>query len=505
MTRTSTRPALLVCLAAEDGAYMPSGRWEYRMKRLPHLGMGMLSASLKRVGIPARILDQSVHGYDLEGLVREVGEVRPPFVGLYSTVTQRGVVCGAVRALRATHPEVPVIVGGPDRVRSDLYLGAGAHAVAVGEGEELVVEIARALAGRAAGGDVGIADALEAIPGLLLPVEGAESAAGRSTGARAPIQDLDALPFPDRDAVPVDAYYDHHVFGMRLPYTTAMASRGCPYRCTFCDSPAIWGNKVRTRSPENVVAELVDLHERYGVRYVGFKDDQFAVKPDWQEPFLAQLTERQLDIKWSCLVHPYNFRRNREEKLRRFRDAGCDLLSFGLQAVDPKILKGIRRSTEEPRELAENVRVARQLGITTAVHFIFGLPGETLENMAGAIEWARATRPNYTVFFPLTVLEESELGRTHPDGPVTELSPEVLDREVNRAYRSVYGSPRWLLGNFLHVARKNPRWFLRAAAHAGYLARATVLNRVRFRVHRRVEAPPGMAAGPHPAYLAPYG
>ena len=115
---------------------------------------------------------------------------------------------------------------------------------------------------------------------------------------------------------------------------------------------------MRTRSPENVVAELVDLHERYGVRYVGFKDDQFAVKPDWQEPFLAQLTERQLDIKWSCLVHPYNFRRNREEKLRRFRDAGCDLLSFGLQAVDPKILKGIRRSTEEPRELAENVRVA---------------------------------------------------------------------------------------------------------------------------------------------------
>ncbi len=486
-----TRPIHLACFAAEDGAYMPSGTWEYRMKRLPHLGLLHLAAVLKRAGRPYRVLDQSVHGFDLGGFVRGVRDARPLFVGLYSTVTQRGIVCQALRALAREVPELPVVVGGPDRCRADLYLAAGATAVAHGEGEETILDLSRAFEERAD---------LSGIPGLFLP--GASGPV--STGERPPIQDLDALPFPDRDALPMRAYHDHHVIGMRMPYATTMASRGCPYRCSFCDSPAIWGNRVRYRSPENVLAELEDLSGRYGVRYVGFKDDQFAVNPDWEERFLSAFAARQLGVRWSCLVHPYNFRRHRDEKLRRFRDAGCDLLSFGLQAVDPAILKNIHRSADEPSELAENVRVAKKLGMTVAVHFIFGLPGENVANMEGAVAWAKRVRPHYTVFFPLTVLEESELGQTLGDRAPSDLPAAVLDAQVNRAYRRVYASPRLLLQNLLHALVKNPRWLPIAAGQAGYILRSTILNRVRYQV-ARTGAPASALRRPTPAYLAPYG
>lgn len=470
---------------------MPSGTWEYRMKRLPHLGLLSLAAVLKRAGRRYRVLDQSVHGFDLRRFVAGVRDAKPLFVGLYSTVTQRGVVCEALRALARELPDVPVVVGGPDRCRADLYLAAGARAVAIGEGEETILELARAFEEEAE---------LESVAGLFL--DGGSGPV--ATAERAPIADLDALPFADRDALPLSAYHDHHVFGMRLPYATTMASRGCPYRCSFCDSPAIWGHRIRYRSPANVLAELEDLHERYGVRYVGFKDDQFAVNPDWEERFLGALAERHLDLAWSCLVHPYNFRRRREQKLRRFKEAGCDLLSFGLQAVDPQILRGIHRSAEEPAELAENVRVAKKLGLTVAVHFIFGLPGESIANMQGAVAWAERVRPHYTVFFPLTVLEESELGQTLGDRPPSTIPGEVLDAQVNQAYRRVYSSPALLFQNLLHALRKNPRWLAIAAAQLGYILRSTILNRVRYRVARR-GAPASALRPPAPAYLAPYG
>lgn len=486
-----TRPIHLVSFAASDGAYMPSGTWEYRMKRLPHLGLLSLAAVLKRAGRPYRVLDQSVHGFDVAGFVRAVREARPLFVGVYSTVTQRAVVCEALRALTRQVPEVPVVVGGPDRCRADLYLGAGAAAVAAGEGEETILDLARAFESSAS---------LDSVAGLLLPGERGPVA----TAERGPIADLDALPFADRDALPIAAYHDHHVIGMRLPYATTMASRGCPYRCSFCDSPAIWGNRVRYRSPANVLAELEDLRDRYGVRYVGFKDDQFAVNPDWEERFLTTFAERRLGLAWSCLVHPYNFRRRRDEKLRRFRDAGCDLLSFGLQAVDPQVLRAIHRSAEEPAELAENVRVAKRLGITVAVHFIFGLPGESIANMNGAVAWARRVRPHYTVFFPLTVLEESELGQTLGERPPSELPGELIDAHVNKAYRSVYASPALLAQNLAHALRKNPRWLAIALAQLGYILRSTILNRVRYRV-ARTGAPASAIRRPTPAYLAPYG
>ena len=113
-------------------------------------------------------------------------------------------------------------------------------------------------------------------------------------------------------------------------------------------------------------------------------------------------------------------------------------------------------------------------------------------------------RPHYTVFFPLTVLEESELGQTLGDRAPSDLPAAVLDAQVNRAYRRVYASPRLLLQNLLHALVKNPRWLPIAAGQAGYILRSTILNRVRYQV-ARTGAPASALRRPTPAYLAPYG
>ncbi|MBZ0253506.1 MAG: radical SAM protein, partial [Candidatus Methylomirabilis sp.] len=289
---------------------------------------------------------------------------------------------------------------------------------------------------------------------------------------RPAVEDLDALPFPIRPAETVMKHHDWHIFGMRKPYITMITPRGCPFDCTFCTSPVIWGHKVRRRSVDNVLAEIDHEVETNGVRYIGFKDDIFGTSVEWTREFCEKLIARPYKVRWSAMVHPFSFKKERDWIVPLMARAGLDILIPGLQSVDAGVLTNISRDPREPYELAEMLRIAQREGVSTVLQFIFGLPGDSEATMDASLRYALAVRPNYAQFYRLSFLEGAELERQFPRQDPTEFPPEEIERRVARAQRRFYTHPAVLARNLAHVLRKNPRWLLVAARHAGYILAA---------------------------------
>jgi len=457
--------ALWIYPAQETAGYEITNRIDHRIIRKPPLGMMYLASVLARRGWRSEIWDQTVHLFGLPELVERVRAERPAFVGFYTDTELRAKVLDYVRALTAAAPDVPVLVGGPGTQSPEAYVKAGARAAAIGEAERTIVELAEHVVGARDLADIrGIA---------YLGERGLEV-----TEPRPLIDDLDTLPFPDRSLLGIRDYYDFQILGMRRPYITVMASRGCYFRCTFCSSPKIWGRQVRLRSPENVVREIDEAVRRWGVRYVGFHDDIFGFDDAWSDEFCDRMARAPWDVRWACMVHPFTFRKRGRAKLEAWKRAGADFLAFGLQSAEGDVLREIQRSRFEPEVLADVIATAKELGILTKVEFIFGLPGDTRESMERDIAYARTIRPHAVKFFSLSLLEGSDMGTRYADNAqVCEVPFDEVKRLTADAMRRYYLSPKTVWQLVSYALRHNPRWFAFAARFATFFLRATGVGR----------------------------
>src|SRR4030095_10944429 len=155
------------------------------------------------------------------------------------------------------------------------------HVCVAGEGERALERLVRTLGEQ---GDPA------SIPGLFVRRAGGEVV---STGAAVPIVDLDALPFPA-------LYPDGYGVDPRAQYPYSVTSRGCPAECTFCSSPEFWGSRVRFRSAVNILDELELLKQRFGLLYVSFRDDVFALHRTRVLDLCRGMVERRLGLLWDC-------------------------------------------------------------------------------------------------------------------------------------------------------------------------------------------------------------
>lgn len=200
---------------------------------------------------------------------------------------------------------------------------------------------------------------------------------------RAPLHDLDALPFA------VDTYKrdlditKYNVPFLLNPYLSFYSSRGCPALCTFCLWPqTISGHAWRTRSAANVAAEFKRAWELFpNLEEIFFDDDTFA----WAKKRTIEVCEHLQPIKktWSCTSRVHTD----YETLKAMRDAGCRLLIVGFESGDAQILKNIKKgaTVEQGREFMKN---CKKLGIVVHGDFIIGLPGETQETIARTVKYA---------------------------------------------------------------------------------------------------------------------
>ncbi|MDQ4076790.1 MAG: B12-binding domain-containing radical SAM protein [Chloroflexota bacterium] len=288
-----------------------------------------------------------------------------------------------------------VIVCGSDATdHAESYLAQGADFVLLGEGEETLGELMDRLVGRTS-------VHLSEISGLAYRETASDSSYQPVRNPRRrDIKNPDALPFPAWDLVDVERYkalwYERHGYYSMNMVTT----RGCPYHCNWCAKP-IWGQRYNVRSPENVVAELKWLKERYQPDHIWFADDIVGLKPGWWPRFAHLVEQESVQIPFKCLSRVDLLLR--DDDIPALKRAGCEIVWVGAESGSQKILNAMEKGTKV-EQIYEAARRLREVGVKVGFFLQFGYPGETREDIEQTLQMVRECEPDdigMSVSYPL--------------------------------------------------------------------------------------------------------
>jgi radical SAM superfamily enzyme YgiQ (UPF0313 family) len=357
-----------------------------------------LGAVLEKAGHAVQLLDVDPEYYST--LIDEIKEFNPDLIGLsFMTVTYERAL-HLMQKLKKELPDVTYCCGGvhPTIRPMETMDEFGVDFLAIGEGEETIIEVCEKLEKK---------ESLAGVKGVVYRENGKII----NNGRRDLIKDLDTIPFPARHLLDLRPYLKPPgiIRGAAAKnQTTMMTSRGCPFRCIYCGSHNMWGHRTRRRSVKNVVDELEHLNKKYGVTGVYFCDDTFTLNSKWVREFCHELKRRKLNIKWAGHARVDE---PDEGLLTEMRDAGLVQLDFGVENGSEKILKILGKGGRADRAevIKKSFEVCRKLGIRTLSTFIIGSPEETREDIQESYNMAKELNADYTTFYYLSPYPGTEI------------------------------------------------------------------------------------------------
>ena len=277
-----------------------------------------------------------------------------------------------------------------------------------------------------------------------------------------PVVDLDDVPFPKRDLLDIRLY--NSLLGRRSLNTTIISSRGCPFRCAFCDRPlSPITSRFRSRSAKNVVDEMCECME-LGIKDFLFYDDTFTVNKKRVMDICEEIMARKIRVRWDMRTRIDTVD---DDMLRALKNAGCQAIHYGVEAGNDRILKIIKKGFTISK-IRETFKSTKNAGLETLAYFMIGLPSENIDDIQDSFSLAKELKPDYahfTIFSPYPGTELYSLGlergiikkdiwrefAVNPNKdfkiPVWE---EVFTREqlyelIVKFYKSFYLRPRYLL------------------------------------------------------------
>lgn len=342
------------------------------MNAYPPLGLGYVAAATIHAGFPTSIHDFGLEPHaSVDHIVDRVLADDPDVVGITTWTHLYHVCCDLAQAFKRRRPALKVVLGGPHVTifpAETLEEEPAADYVIYGEGELAMVELLQALAGT--GGFPGIEGLAWRDGGNV--VKNAPRPINRAIGE---------LPFPARDAMNIGKYPLRAWNGERM--TTMMTSRGCPYACTYCFK-GLFGRRYITTPNDLIIAEMEEIHEKYGITHFYFVDDLFVVNIKRLLEFVEEMRKRKLPFKWQCLARVDRLER---EHYAAMAEAGCSKIHYGIETGDPDMM--VRVDKEASIEQVRNaVTWCHEAGMMAKGYFMIGLPGETEETARRTIEMA---------------------------------------------------------------------------------------------------------------------
>ena len=399
---------------------------------VPPLGLAYIAAVVREAGYEVSILDAYATNMSWTAFGDFVRKNRPDVLGLSAMTPVADV---AARAVNLCRPHVQrIVIGGPhptavgDTIFEEM---PGLDASVVGEGENVIVPLLEWWANQTQGP-----------PPAGVRVRGAPFIPAKTPNPS-------ALPRPARDLLPNEAY--RYLFATRRGFSTMISSRGCPFKCTFCDK-SVGGSRWRARSAVDVVDEMVEVQTRYGVGFINFYDDNFTIRRDRVMRISEELLRRNVDIEWKCegRVDSVDV-----EMLSLMRRAGCRVVSYGVESANPDTLALLRKDiTVEQAEAA--FAATKEAGLRSLAYMILGAPGEDRRAVEQSIQFCRTIGADYVQFSTLSAMPGTPLFAEHAasqavpnpldadrDRPtVTDMDPELLSKLVRQAWTGFYLRPR---------------------------------------------------------------
>lgn len=359
----------------------------------PPIGPAYLAASLRQAGHEARIVDGlGENPFQVTSLfnnkVMAIGLRREEIVDRIERDTDLiGVSCmfsqdwpeirRLIQAVRRHFPGVPIVAGGEHITATPSFTLDSTQEVdacVIGEGDETIVELANACDRRAS---------FDSISGLVVRA----NSGNRSTGPRQRIRSLDDIPWPAWDLVPLSHYLDNGLgYGVNRGRSMPMlATRGCPYQCTFCSNPEMWTTRWYARDPEKVLDEIGTYQEQYGATNFDFYDLTAIVKRSWIIQFTRSIIERKMRFTWQL---PSGTRSEAidEEVSRLLYASGCRNMSYAPESGSPEVLKRIKKVVKL-ESLEASVVGAVNAGLNVKLNIIMGFPDESRRELRQTVRF----------------------------------------------------------------------------------------------------------------------
>lgn len=248
------------------------------------------------------------------------------------------------------------------------------------------------------------------------------------------IKSLDDLPFPARDLLNQEKYFNP--FAKQLPFTTIMSSRGCPYNCSFCVTGQVYGKKFRARSVKSMIAEIVYCNEELGIKEFFFRDEIFTFDRERIKQFCMELINLDLNISWMCAT--------RVDKLdyallEWMKLSGCHLIKFGVESGSQLILDDVNKGfTVE--DTIKTFEYLKDLKIDSVAHLIIGTSKETIATLNETIKFLEKIEPSYVsvnIAFPYP---GTEFEKQEP----CKLSKSLLLHYSNKIHRNFHSRPTYI-------------------------------------------------------------
>ena len=425
----------------------------------PPVGLLHLAAVLEPLGYRVRVLDMLFDAVEVDEVVAIAVREPPRLIGLSIMSVNVGVFKRTARALARALPEVPIVAGGPHATAFPEECAAtdGVTCVAIGEAEDTIRELVPLL----------LADEpFDHVLGIAFEKSGSVS----RTERRPPL-DPEILPDPSWHLVDMRRYWRHPSMTVKgaHPYFPLVSSRGCPYQCGYCHD--VFGKKFRARSAGSLYAEILRLHQQYGVRDFELIDDVFNLDRARVHRFCRLVINSGSRFSFSL---PNGVRGDilDEETIALLAEAGFDVISFAIETASPRLQRLVRKNNDLER-LARNMEIAHQHGIFNYGFFMLGFPTETRDEMEATIRMAMEVEADVISFFRVIPFKSTALWewvpehiRQNPEAfdragyvlcsegfNLSEVPDEEITKMQRAAYRRFYADPRRLL----RIVRKNPR------------------------------------------------
>lgn len=414
----------------------------------PPLGVAYLASVMRREGADVSIFDCTWLRRPLKELVRRLRDTSYDLIGISALTSMLREVAAIAGLAKEVSPRSLIVVGGPHATvepQRTLTL-PGVDAIAVGEAELTVAELLR--------------NGLDPshVSGLWhrMGEEIVQGSPGRL------LENLDDLPFPAWDLLDMQRYAAlwYHLDAVRygLRGTSIMASRGCPFDCAYCQPTlrALFGTRVRRRSPESLICEMTELRDRYRIDGLMWLDDTFLLSREWTQEFCTKVIDARLGLIWGA-----NVRADIAEKgmLAIMKEAGLRVVHIGIESASQRILDTVYHKGIALEQVQEAVASARHVGLHVRGYFMLGAPTETREEAEATVRLANSLDLDDVTFSITTPLPHTHLyDRTRDDiasdfsefdyykKPVYRgdrvLAPKVLDRLRRMGYVRFYLGPR---------------------------------------------------------------
>jgi radical SAM superfamily enzyme YgiQ (UPF0313 family) len=401
------------------------------------------------------VIDSQVEKLDYDSLRARISSANPDVVGLTTMTLTLIDVIKTVSLVKEINKDIIIVLGGPHvhLFPEETISLKGVNYLVLGEGEEAFKELLDY---------VDNVSQLRKIQGLVFKDNGNII----NTGIRPPIKNLDKLPFPTRHLIPYKKY--NSLLSKGKITTTIITSRGCPFKCTFCDRPHL-GKKFRARSAKNIVDEIEEC-TNMGIYEYLFYDDTFTLNKERAIDVCKEIIRRKLNIGWDIRTRVDTIN---EELIKYLKMAGCRGIHYGVEAGTEKVLKILDKGVSVNQAMRA-FNLTKKYKIPILAYFMIGNPAETRADIESTFKAMRMLKPDYVHLTILTPFPGTEIyfdglkrgiikedyWKKFADNPTPDfISPhwdEIFSRDelndlLTKGYRSFYLRPQYILNRFFSI------------------------------------------------------